>query len=148
MINFLKALKWRVCGCYNPDGPVQKGDPDRAQNRARYEVWKYNTFGPGRDVYGAEKAYQIVDSGELSQEPLYLNDPRGTAAMALIVAEMEGHREIAFREPKVMPRDETSAMEKIAGEEDQAIDRVAGYFNIGHAVFRNMLERLKQHNSA
>src|SRR3989344_5146871 len=160
MTNPLKALKWRICGSYDPDGPVTENSPDRVQNRAKYEVWKYNTLGPGRGVYGKEYAYQIVDSGELSREPLYLNDPWYIAAMASIIAEMQGHREIAFREPRVMPTDRQEALEKIAREEDQAIDRVVSHYRFtynpnplgangyckanGH--FRAMLDTLlKQH---
>lgn len=149
MTNPLKALRWRMYGSYDPQGPVTEDSPDRAQNRARYEVWKYNTFGPGRDVYGKDYAYRIVDSGDLSRKPLYINDPWDIAAMALIIAEMEGHKEIALREPRVMPTDKPTALEKIAREEERAINRVVNWFDYRRTYndVKGMLDTLKRHNN-
>ncbi len=148
MANLLQALKWRICGFYNPEEGVQEDSRERVQNRAKYEVWKYNTFGPGKEVYGRDYAYQIVGCGELSREPLSLNDPWPIAALASIIAEMEGHKEIAFREPRVMPRDKEEALERIARQEDQAIHRVVGHYSqLRHDWLKDMLDRLKRHNN-
>lgn len=148
MTNLLKVLKWRICGSYNPEDGVQEDSQKRAQNRAKYEVWKYNTFGPGREIYGRDYAYQIVDYGELSRQPLYVNDPWYIAAVASVIAEMEGHKEIAFREPRVMPGDKQEALEKIAREEDQAINHIVSHYpQLHYGWLKDALDTLKRYNS-
>ena len=140
-------MKWRICGDCDPDGPVREGDSDRAQNRAKFEVWKYNFLGPGKDIYNREYALQIVESGVLSKEPVHIRDPWYTAAVASVIAEMEGHEKIAMLIPSAMPRDEQQALEKIAREENQAIDRVADYYKLSKTYIKDMLEKLEQHNN-
>lgn len=112
MVNPIKILKWSI--------------GRSLEDRAKYKAWKYNTFGPGREVYGRDYVYQIIDCGEL-QGKLYLNDSTWLTSVASIIAEMEGHKEIAFRGPRVMPQDKEKALKKIRREEDAAIDRVVQY---------------------
>jgi hypothetical protein len=129
MKNSLKALKWRI---------------ERSlEGRAKYEAWKYNTFGPGREVYGRDYAYQIIDCGEL-QDKLSINDPSLLAGLASIIAEMEWHKEIAFREPRVMPRDRQEALKKIQREEDVAIDRVVQYLVPDNLQPQRYVERYEE----
>ena len=143
LVNLLTVLKWRIYGGYDPQGPVLEDSPDRAQNRANYEVWKYNTFGPGRQVYGHDYAYQIIDSRELSREPLLINNPWDLAAMASIIAEMEGHKYISM----MTPLGTIKTQEDVEREEFQSIYRVVNYYHFDYEEFRDMLEKLKQHNA-
>jgi len=123
MKNVIKALKWRICGRWNPDEPVTEAGPVRARNRAKYEVWKYNTFGPGRGIYGSEYAYEIVDAPELRHKPLHINDPIWRAGMASIIAEIAGNRRADTGAPLsiiLTEEDETC-------QQDEAIYRVVKY---------------------
>lgn len=124
MTNLLKVLKWRIRGGYDPEGPVTKDTHVRALNRAKYEAWKYNTFGPGRYVFRNELAYQIIDSGMLQREPLRISDPERIAALASIIAEMEGHNFIAM----IIPIGAIKTREDVEREEAKAIDKVVQYF--------------------
>lgn len=151
MTNILKALKWRICGSYNPYGPVTEDGPDRARNRALYEVWKYNTFGLGSDIFRSERTYEIVESGTLHQEPLYLNDPWYIAAMASIIAELEGRQFISIMTPVGLFRTEESVKEEEARAIDHMVEWYAHYSNaphhFKHAELSDMLEKLKQYNN-
>ncbi len=162
MVNPLKALTWRIRGHYNPEEGVQEDSPTRARNRAKWEVWKYNAFGPGRDVFcrDEELVYRIIDSGELQKEPPYVNDPHQIAGLALVIAEMEGHKFVSMMTPvgAIKTRDD------VAREEDTAIDRVVCYlipmpvgvipseadrenYQNYQRHFREMLETLKKQNN-
>lgn len=125
MANMFQALKWRICGSYDPEGPVTEDGPIRALNRAKYETWKYNTFGPGRDVFCRDRdfVYKIIDSGELQGEPLHVNDPHEIAGLASIIAEMEGHKFIAL----MTPRGTHMTKEDVEKQEDEAIGRWVKY---------------------
>lgn len=127
MANPLKALTWRIRGSYDPNGPVTEDSPVRAQNRAKYEAWKYVTFGPGRDVCNVfhrepDLVYRIIDSGQL-QRPLGVNDPWEIAGLASIIAEMEGHKFISM----MTPVGAVKTQEDVEREEDIAIDRFVCY---------------------
>ncbi|MBI2669457.1 hypothetical protein HYX14_06465 [Candidatus Woesearchaeota archaeon] len=125
MTNLLDVLKWRISGSYDPEGPVTEDGSVRAQNRAKYEAWKYHTFGPGRDVFCRDRdfVYQIIDSGELQGEPLHVNNPCEIAGLASIIAEMEGHKFIAMMTPVGTLKNR----EDVEREEDTAIDRFVCY---------------------
>lgn len=124
MVNLLTALKWRICGSYNPEGGVTEDSTVRALNRAKYEAWKYQTFGPGRNIFCRDRdlVYRIIDSGEL-QEKLHVNDPCEIAGLASIIAEMEGHKFIAM----MTPVGTLKTKEDVEREENEAIDRVVKY---------------------
>ena len=153
MTNLLKVLKWRLGGHYDPEEGVQEDSPERARNRAKYEAWKYNTFGPGRDVFCRDRdlVYQIINSGQLQGEPLHINDPQEIASLTCIIAEMEGHKFIAM----MTPVGTFKTKEDVEREEDMAIDRVVAYLipNVPQYLegyqrhFKNMLERLKEYNN-
>jgi len=125
MINPLTALKWRICGSYDLQGPVTEDGPIRALNRAKYETWKYHTFGPGRNVFFKDKdfVYRVIDSGELQGEPLHVNDPNEIASLASIIAEMESHKFIAM----ITPVGSITKKEDIENQENEAIDKVVKY---------------------
>lgn len=141
----LEILKWRICGSYDSKRPVTEDGPERAQNRAKYEAWKYNTFGPGRDVFcrDSELVYCIIDSGQLQREPLYLNDPFLITSLASIIAEMEGHRFIAMMTPGGIHK----TKEDVKREEEEAISRVVRYHHNEdyQSEIKEMLERLKRY---
>lgn len=147
MPNLLDVLKWRICGNYDSEDPVTKDSPERARNRAKYEAWKYNTFGPGRDIFcrDSELVYRIIDSGQLQREPLYVNDPFLIAGLTSIIAEMEGHKFIAMMTPVGIHK----TTEDIEREEDEAINRVVRYHHAENcqSEIKEMLERLKRHNN-
>lgn len=166
MTNLLQALIWRISGNYNPEEPVTENSPIRARNRAKYEAWKYNTFGPGRDRCDVfhrdpELAYRIIDSGQLQGEPLHVNDPWEIAGLASIIAEMEGHKFISMMTPVGVLK----TREDVEREEDTAIERVVRYYFIlipmgaipaaadrehyqdYQRYFKELLERLKRHNN-
>lgn len=142
MAKILEALKWRIFGDYNPNAPVTENIIDRANNRARYEVWKYNTFGPGKEIYGRDYAYKIIDSRELQKKPLYINDPWMLAAMASIIAEMEGHKFISM----MTPIGTMITEEEIKKEENQSIERIVNYYGFPYNFMEKMLEELKEYN--
>ena len=125
MINTLIALKWRICGSYDPQGSVTEDGTSRARNRAKYEAWKYHTFGPERDVFSRDRnfVYQIIDSGELQGEPLHVNDPHEIASLASIITEMEVHKFIAM----MTPVGTITTKEDVERQENEAIDRVVKY---------------------
>lgn len=128
MVNPLKALTWRIRGHYNPEEGIQEDSPIHARNRAKYEAWKYNTFGPGKgrgDVFHRDPdlVYRIIDSGQLQQEPLFVNDPWETAGLASIIAEMEGHKFLSM----MTPLGALKTREGVEREEDAAIDRFVRY---------------------
>lgn len=191
MTNLLEVLKWRIRGSYDPEGLVTEDSPVRARNRAKYEAWRYNAFGPGRKIFSRDRelVYQIIESGQLQGEPLHVNDPREIAGLASIITEMEGHKYITM----MTPIGTFKTKEDVKREEEQAIDRVVQYlipdnlpahqytewqdsphetlgwmnyyapklYPITHIIspdvpkiredhrraFREMLERLKQHNN-
>ena len=125
MANIFQALKWRICGSYDPEGSVTEDSSLCARNKAKYEAWKYNTFGPGRDVFCRDRdfVYRVIDSGELQGEPLHVNDPCEIAGLASIIAEMEGHSFIAM----MTPVGALKTRENVEREEDTAIDRFVCY---------------------
>ncbi len=128
MVNPLKALTWRIYGSYDPNGPVTEDGTLRAKNRAKYEAWKYITFGPGRDVCDvfhrdSELVYRIIDSGQLQEEPVHVNDPWEIAGLASIIAEMEGHKFLSM----MTPVGALKTREDVEREEDTAIDRFVCY---------------------
>lgn len=131
MVNLLDLLIW------NFSSDIRK--------KAKLEVFKYNTFRQ-EAFYGEEKAYQFVDAPELTGEPLNIKDPKNLAAIASIIAEMEGHSEIAFRKPIVMLGDKQTVLEKIAREERIAIERASNYHGLNQDSLSGMLNRLKQRN--
>lgn len=128
MVNPLKALRWRICGSYDPNRPVTEDGTFRARNRAKYETWKYITFGPGRNVCDIfhrdpDLVYRIIDSGQLQEEPLHVNDPWEIAGLASIIAEMEGHKFLSM----MTPVGAMKTREDVEREEDTAIDRFVCY---------------------
>ncbi len=140
MVNIFDALKWRILGSYDPNGPVTENILNRAQNRAKYEVWRYNTFGPGREIYQRELAYSIIDSLELSKEPLYIQDPWILAGLASIIAEMEGNKFISMMSPlgTIMTR------AFVEDQECEAIDKIANYYNFDKSFLKENIEKLKK----
>lgn len=146
MPNLLNVLKWRICGSYDSEGPVTEDSPERAQNRAKYEAWKYNILGPGRDVFcrDSELVYRIIDSRQLQGEPLYVNDPFLITSLASIIAEMEGHRFITMMTPVGIHK----TKEDVEREEEEAINRVVQYHHKENyqRQIKEMLEILKRHN--
>lgn len=165
MANLLKALTWRIRGSYDPNGPVTEDGSIRARNRAKYEAWKYVTFGPGRDVCNVfhrdpDLVYRIIDSGQLQEEPLHVNDPWEIAGLVSIIAEMEGHKFVSM----MTPVGALKTREDVDREENTAIDRVVRYLipmPIGvipseadrenyqnyQRHFKEMLETLKKRNN-
>lgn len=149
MTNVLNALKWRIDGSYDSNGPVTEDSPIRARNRAKYEVWKYNTFGPGRTVFHRNLAYEIIDSGELQDNPPHVNNPYYLAALAEVIAEMDGHAYVALLTP-VGTLVTDDLVQKL---EESALERVVEYLvsdvssrKENKEFLREMLERLKQAN--
>ena len=140
MINPLKILKWRIYGNYDLEGPVRENNDIRAKNRAKYEVWKYNTFGPGRVIYRKELAYQFVDAPELTNEPLNIHNPEYIMAMACIIAEMEGHKTIAM----LTPIGAHKTIDDITREEDNAINRIVNYLVPNDLKPREHIERYEK----
>ena len=145
MPNLLEILKWRVCGRYNPEEGVTEDGTERAQNRAKYEVWKYNTFGPGKDVFSRDREFvnRIIGSGQFQGEPLHVNDPYYVAGLASIIAEMEGHKFIAMMTPVGVLK----TREDVEREEEEAINKVATYYHVNYDFLKDMLEQLKRHNN-
>jgi hypothetical protein len=140
MANPIIALKWRICGHYSSQESVTEDAPVRALNRAKYEAWKYNTFGPGRNIFSRDKdfVYRIIDSGELQGEPLHVNDPHAIAGLASIIAEMEGHSFIAMMTPVGAHITEKDVERK----EDEAIERWVNYDNTPQSIRETLQDKI------